>query len=333
MTVFDASAMRDDIVTRLLQGETDLETSRYLDRLVELASLDEAEHQFLLDPFDRSVALVFQLFRSKDLDPWDVNLTYFLEQFNERIQDADNIDLPTCGRLIRMAWYTLRDQSTDLIDRQERAWVDVEDDFLDFDTGGWETEFDEDDYNFSVGVLTGAADDVLPSMFQGRIHRDGSRPVTLGELLMGLQTAKQISEDQRLREQIAKERRKENALARARFSGSLHIEDLDDDIHRTWLALRRKQVADNGAVDLKAIAEHLKIQSLESGMAAPEAEAEAQVTALVAALFLTNRGYADLTQAEGRNGLITLRNLHPERADYEQLTLELNPPPEVFADV
>ena len=332
MTVFDASAMRDDIVTRLLQGETDLETSRYLDRLVELASLDEAEHQFLLDPFDRSVALVFQLFRSKDLDPWDVNLTYFLEQFNERIQDADNIDLPTCGRLIRMAWYTLRDQSTDLIDRQERAWVDVEDDFLDFDTGGWETEFDEDDYNFSVGVLTGAADDVLPSMFQGRIHRDGSRPVTLGELLMGLQTAKQISEDQRLREQIAKERRKENALARARFSGSLHIEDLDDDIHRTWLALRRKQVADNGAVDLKAIAEHLKIQSLESGMAAPEAEAEAQVTALVAALFLTNRGYADLTQAEGRKGLITLRNLHPERADYEQLTLELNPPPEVFAD-
>ena len=333
MTVFDASAMRDDIVTRLLQGETDLETSRYLDRLVELASLDEAEHQFLLDPFDRSVALVFQLFRSKDLDPWDVNLTYFLEQFNERIQDADNIDLPTCGRLIRMAWYTLRDQSTDLIDRQERAWVDVEDDFLDFDTGGWETEFDEDDYNFSVGVLTGAADDVLPSMFQGRIHRDGSRPVTLGELLMGLQTAKQISEDQRLREQIAKERRKENALARARFSGSLHIEDLDDDIHRTWLALRRRQVADNGAVDLKAIAEHLKIQSLESGMAAPEAEAEAQVTALVAALFLTNRGYADLTQAEGRNGLITLRNLHPERADYEQLTLELNPPPEVFANV
>ena len=71
MTVFDATAMRDDIVTRLLQGEEDLETSRYLDRLVELASLEEAEHQFLIDPFDRSVALVFQLFRSKDLDPWD----------------------------------------------------------------------------------------------------------------------------------------------------------------------------------------------------------------------------------------------------------------------
>ena len=56
--------------------------------------------------------------------------------------------------------------------------------------------------------MTGAADNVLPSMFEGRIHREESRPVTLGELLMGLQSAKQISEDLKLREQIAKERRK-----------------------------------------------------------------------------------------------------------------------------
>ena len=61
MAVFDGQAMRDDIVVRLLGGEADLETSRYLDRLVELATLEEAEHQFLIDPFDRSVALVFRV--------------------------------------------------------------------------------------------------------------------------------------------------------------------------------------------------------------------------------------------------------------------------------
>ena len=97
MTVFDGQAMRDDIVVRLLGGEADLETSRYLDRLVELATLEEAEHQFLIDPFDRSVALVFQLFQSSDLDPWDVDLSSFLEMFNERIKESENIDLPTCG--------------------------------------------------------------------------------------------------------------------------------------------------------------------------------------------------------------------------------------------
>jgi chromatin segregation and condensation protein Rec8/ScpA/Scc1 (kleisin family) len=329
MTVFDATAMRDDIVTRLLEGEQDLETSRYLDRLVELASLEEAEHQFLIEPFDRSVALVFQLFRSKDLDPWDVNLTSFLEMFDERIKTAENIDLPTCGRLIRMAWQILRGQASTLIERQDRAWDDLEDDFLDFDIGGWESDFSEDDYNFSVGVLTGAADSVLPSMFEGRIHRDESRPVTLLELLMGLQSAKQISEDLKLREQIAKERREANAKARARFSGSLHIEDLEADLKRTWEALRDRTVAGNGAVDLKDIVEHLRDRSLEKGLESDEAEAEAQVTALVSSLFLTHRGYADLTQNSGRDGMITLKDLHPDNGDFDALTEEINPKPEM----
>ena len=294
MTVFDATAMRDDIVARLLQGEEELEPSRYLDRLVELAALEEAEHQFLIDPFDRSVALVFQLFRSKDLDPWDVDLTSFLEMFDQRIKTADNIDLPTCGRLIRMAWQILRGQSSTLIERQDRAWDELEEEFLDFDVSGWETEFTEDDYNFSVGVMTGAADNVLPSMFEGRIHREESRPVTLGELLMGLQSAKQISEDLKLREEIAKERREAHAKARARFSGSLHIEDLEADLRRTWNALRDRSDEGDMAVDLKDIATYLRDKSVEGGLEFDEAEAEAQVTALVSALFLTHRGYAYL---------------------------------------
>ena len=98
MTVFDGHAMRDEIVSSMLDGEADLETSKYLDRLVELSLLEEAEHQFLIDPFDRSVALVFQLFQSSDLDPWDVDLSTFIEMFNHRIEEAENIDLPTCGR-------------------------------------------------------------------------------------------------------------------------------------------------------------------------------------------------------------------------------------------
>ena len=333
MTVFDATAMRDDIVARLLQGEEDLETSRYLDRLVELATLEEAEHQFLIDPFDRSVALVFQLFRSKDLDPWDVDLTSFLEMFEQRIKTSDNIDLPTCGRLIRMAWQILRGQSSTLIERQDRAWDELEEEFLDFDVGGWETEFTEDDYNFSVGVMTGAADNVLPSMFEGRIHREESRPVTLGELLMGLQSAKQISEDLKLREEIAKERREAHAKARARFSGSLHIEDLEADLRRTWNALRDRSDEGDMAVDLKDIATYLRDKSVEGGLEFDEAEAEAQVTALVSALFLTHRGYADLTQKSGRDGLISIKDLHPDHNDFDVLTEKINPKPEMEVEL
>lgn len=315
--------MREDIVAKLLGGDIDLETSRYLDRLLELASLEEAEHQFLIDPFDRSVALVFQLFNSSDLDPWDVDLTIFLEMFNERIEKTDNIDLPTCGKLVRMAWSILRNQASSLIERQEKS-LHYEEEVWDFE-GGWETEFDDEDYNFSLGVLSGAADEKLPSMFEGRIHRDESRPVTLVELLMGLQSAGKLAEEQRLRETIAKERRDSNERARARFSGSLHVENLENDLKRTWNALKNNTNETSQSVELGDIVSTLNQTSLKSGMNEEEAKAEAQVTALVSALFLTNRGYVDIHQEEGSDGKIVLENLWKDARDFSTLTKQLHP--------
>ncbi len=326
MAVFDGQVMRDDIVARMLGSDTDLETSRYLDRLVELATLEEAEHQFLIDPFDRSVALVLQLFQSSDLDPWDVDLSSFLEMFNERIKESENIDLPTCGRLVRMAWCILRGQASTLLERQENAFDFEEEEVWDFD-GGWESEFDDADYNFSRGVLTGGADEALPQMFEGRIHRDESRPVTLGELLMGLQSAGRLAAEQRLREEIAKERREANTRARERFSGSLHIEDLEGDLQRTWESLKKRSRGAGKPISLEDLVEDISSKSVESGIPKEEAEAEAQVTALVSALFLTNRGYVDLNQENGRNGKITLKDLWTEDEDFSTLSQKLHPMP------
>ncbi|MBO53774.1 MAG: hypothetical protein CMA76_02190 [Euryarchaeota archaeon] len=327
MTVFDGHAMRDEIVSSMLDSEADLETSKYLDRLVELSLLEEAEHQFLIDPFDRSVALVFQLFQSSDLDPWDVDLTTFIEMFNRRIEDAENIDLSTCGRLVRMAWCILRGQAATLLDRQERAFEEEEEEIWDFD-GGWEADFDDADYNFSVGVLSGAASEALPQMFEGRIHRDESRPVTLGELLMGLQDAGRLAAEQRMREEIAKERREAHDRARERFSGSLHIEDLEGDLKRTWESLKSRSDAGE-PVSLKMLVEDLTLKSIDEGVPLEEAEAEAQVAALISALFLTNRGFVDLKQKTGRNGDITLRDLWDEEEDFATLSLRLNPKPKI----
>ena len=314
--------MRDDIVSRLLGGDTDLETNRYLDRLVELSRVEEAEHQFLIDPFDRSVALVFQLFQNSDLDPWDVDLSVFLDLFSERINNSENIDLPTCGRLVRMAWSILRGQASSLIERQERSLIEEEiDDTWEFEES-WESEFSDEDYNFSVGVLTGAADEVLPSMFEGRIHREEGRPVTLGELLMGLQAAGRLSEEQRMREQIAKERREANEKARVRFGGSLHVENLEDDLKRTWDALRSRTIS-NESTDLSEIVDILRENSVRSGISREEAESEAQVTALVSSLFLTHRGYAEVSQDD--EGNIYLKNLHLDDDDFSTLTNRINP--------
>ena len=324
MAVLDGQAMRDDIVSRLLGGEPDLATSKYLDRISELAGMEEAEHQFLIDPFDRSVALVFQMFQSNDLDPWDVDLSSFLEMFSTRIESSENIDLPTCGRLIRMAWSILRNQASTLIEKQERAFDFDEEDTWDFE-GGWETDFDDDDYNFSVGVLSGAADDVLPTIFEGRVHRDEGRPVTLGELLMGLQEAGRLAEEQRTRERIAKERRDALSTARERFKGSLHVEDLEGDLERTWYALRNRAISEDKSVGLQDVSEELMSLALDSGVEHGEAKAEAQVTALVSALFLTNRGYTELSQEPGRNGKVTLVPLWDGEESFSELTAKLHP--------
>tara|TARA_B100000686_G_C16749968_1_gene951861 strand:- start:148 stop:1143 length:996 start_codon:yes stop_codon:yes gene_type:complete len=315
--------MRDDVVLRLLEGQPNLETSKFLDRLMELSTLEEAEHQFLVDPFDRSVALVFQMFQSSDLDPWDVDLSSFIEMFNERIEKAENIDLPSCGRMIRMAWSILRGQANSLIERQERA-MDLEEE-LDWDfEGGWEADFDDAEYNFSLGVMSGAADDALPSIFEGRIHRDEGRPVTLGELLMGLQDASRIAEEQRTRERIAKERREAHDKARARFSGSLHVEDLEGDLRRTWEALKIR-TAESGSIALSDIAEEMNRKSISQGLSEEEAMTESQVTAFVSTLFLTNRGYISLGQESGYNGQIVLQDLWGGSEDYDELTQRLHP--------
>jgi|TARA_B110000003_G_scaffold272905_2_gene309677 chromatin segregation and condensation protein Rec8/ScpA/Scc1 (kleisin family) len=263
------------------------------------------------------------MFHNTDLDPWDVDLSVFLELFNQRINDSENIDLPTCGRLVRMAWSILRGQASSLLERQEKSLIDEEvEETWDFEDS-WESEFSDEDYNFSVGVLTGAASDVLPTMFEGRIHREEGRPVTLGELLMGLQAAGRLSEEQKMREKIAKERREANEKARARFGGSLHVENLEDDLKRTWDALRSRTLEEKESTNLSEIVEVLEKSSIDSGLSAEDAKSEAQVTALISSLFLTHRGYAEVSQ--DLDGNISLKNLHLRDDDFSALTNRLNP--------
>jgi hypothetical protein len=136
-----------------------------------------------------------------------------------------------------------------------------------------------------------------------------------------------------LREQIAKERREAHEQARARFKGSIHVEDLEADLCRTWNVLRDRTMENSGIVNLGDIVESLKQQSIEKGFSDDEASAEAQVTALVSSLFLTLRGYADLTQEPGKNGMISLQNLHQSDTDFLALSERLNPKSDLLGGV
>ena len=133
---------------------------------------------------------------------------------------------------------------------------------------------------------------------EGRIHRDEGRPVTWGELLLGLQDASRLAEEQRTRERIAKERREAHDKARERFSGSLHVEDLEGDLKRTWQALKAR-TRQSDSISLSDVANEMNRDSILQGLEEEEAITESQVTAFVSTLFLTNRGYISLGQESG----------------------------------
>ena len=53
---------------------------------------DGDEASMLVDPVDRSLHS-FRTVPIWSLDPWDVDLTMFIDLFGERIETAENIDL------------------------------------------------------------------------------------------------------------------------------------------------------------------------------------------------------------------------------------------------
>ena len=322
MSLLETRDMQATIVKQLLgeQDDANLDKHRYIDRLVEIADLESAEHQSLIDPFDRSVALVFQMFNDASLDPWDVDLSVFIEQFNLRTKDAENIDLPTCGRLIRMAWKVLHGQAAISLDRAERAEAEWEDDPWAME--GWQTEFEDEEYNFSVGIITGQTTDVLPDLLDGRIKREEGRPVTLTELLLSLQGAHQAVEERRIREASRIKHAAEVSDWMSNVTTRMHKEDLEDDIRRCWEAIRAAS-PEGAPVTLEQVAEKLAEHSAAEGWTLSEAEEEGQVTGFVSALFLTHRGYTDLWQMEYPNGDIFLQDKWPKFDDFTAISTEI----------
>ena len=97
-----------------------------------------------------------------------------------------------------MAWSILHAQTFTLIERHERWEEELLEDDWTMDIG-WESELNDDEYSFSVNVLTGQAKEVLPNLFEGRIRRTTeSRPITLSEMLFSLKGAHEDARERQL---------------------------------------------------------------------------------------------------------------------------------------
>ena len=323
--ILDRWFLQQDIIDQLLaSGEDRDDAEQFSQRIMMIAETEEAEHQSLHDPFDRSVALVMSLVREEEFNPWDVDLSAFLKVFTQRVKEDDDLDLPACGRLIRLSWEVLHHQSATLFERIQAQ--DVEEDWDEDFSFGWEAEYDDEAYFFTQSILEGNADDVLPSLFDGRVRREEGRPVTLGELLSAFKDAADDAEALKVREVNRLEHQRELEEYLADVGGRMHNEDLEGDIERCWMALRKACAeANSHTVPLLNVIHHLKpILQTTFGEQLGDTDSEAFVASFIAGLFLTHRRIASISQEGEELSMIMVEDMWPNVSSFEEVLEQID---------
>ena len=320
-SVLDKWFLRQDIINQLLEsGEESEDALKFAERIMPVVEAEESEYQSLDDPFDRSVALVLSLVKDQELNPWDIDLSTFLKVFTKRVRsESDKLNLPACGRLIRMAWEVLNQQAIVLFDRVQN--MDQEDDWEDEIDFGWESDYDDQDYLFTTSILEGDVEQLLPSLFDERIRRDEGRPVTLGELLSAFKDAAEDAEELKIREENRIAHQAELGDYLNNVGSRMHNEDLEGDIYRCWSALR-KACQKSGSPKVKVIQVMTELNDIllaENGHIEQGYEEESKVASFIASLFLTHRGFALISQDEVPYGDIMLEDLWPGVSEFNDI--------------
>jgi segregation and condensation protein A len=249
-----------------------------------LSLVQEGEHTSIRDPFDRSIALAFELVIQNQMNPWDVDLVRFSTMYLEHAQ-KEKIDLVTAGRIILLAWTVLKLQSDDLVKRteerkeesQEMDWADMPD----FD-------FSDEDVDFTQRVRMSPR-----APIDEKVWHKGDRKVTLMELMEAFETARDEAvrreELTKIRDSMRAERAK---TARDFTRGRVHKEDLEEDIQVVW---KRIAGLNGDKIPLTKICDRDDIEDF--------------VMAFNSVLFLCRDRKIDLWQEDFPYGPVFLQNL------------------------
>ena len=227
-TLDDSEVVRHLLFHKSLLSESDA-GERINQYLALLKESKEGEHITIKDPFDRSLALAFELVLAEHMDPWDIDLARFAALYLEQVRQRPEIDLITAGRLLVMAWTILKLQSEEAKARAEPPPPPPEPEPVDEWFGVEAATGEEADYMFTHGVIEGEAP------LDEKIRHHGDRKVTLFELVEALEDARREAE---LRATLAVEREAARALRKEKAGGSVqgrvHKEDQERDVAEVW---------------------------------------------------------------------------------------------------
>jgi segregation and condensation protein A len=200
------------------EEDADHRINRYMDLI---KNIKDGVHLVIKDPFERSIAIVFELVMRHQLDPWNIDLVYFSKIYLDRIRNEKNIDFPTVGHLIFLAWSILKLQSDNILQKVESS-----DNVEQIET--WlpdEIYQTPEDFDYTSSIL----ESDKPPIQRPVIHVE-KRHVSLMELVNAFDKAKKDAE---LRQKIIALRRCKYKV-RTNLGSKIHHEDLGEEICLTW---------------------------------------------------------------------------------------------------
>ncbi len=273
--------MKEEIISHILLKKDDVSRKESIDKYIEMAG--SAGSPYVKDPFDRAIALTFELVMEEQLDPWDIDLASFSKMYLDRVRHSGMIDLITAGRIILMAWKVLKLQSDRMVtlieekEESEEEWGEVPD---------WYME--DDSYSYTRAVIEKG-----PPL-EEKIRRKGERKVTLVELINAFEEARSEVEINEKRRKQRDENRERFAERAGREAGeNAHQENIEEEIN---IILGRLSKLNGRAMPLSEICD--------------EKNREEVVMTISSLLFLARENRIMIWQENFPYGTIYIKNVH-----------------------
>jgi segregation and condensation protein A len=176
------------IFHRSLHGESDGQ-SPLLERYMSLVQdLKEGVHVVIADPFDKALAMLFELVLDESFDPWEIDLGRFTELYLRRIRGDGGVDFAVAGRLVFMAWSILWLQSREILANREPPPDPGADPVSGVDDGGFLEDLTTPE---AVDVTAAVLETPEPPRLEFMVRHQEARPVSLLELVSAFGEAEQ----------------------------------------------------------------------------------------------------------------------------------------------
>lgn len=272
--------MKEEIISHILMQKEDAARKDKIEEYIEMAGNSS---MYLKDPFDRAIALTFDLVMEEQLDPWDIDLVSFSRLYLKRVKNSGLIDLITAGRIILMAWKVLKLQSDRVVssleekEEEEDEWGEIPD---------WYME--DDGYFYTRSVIENGPP------IEEKIRRKGERKVTLIELINAFEEVRneiKIKEKRRKSRLEQQEKFMENAGKAA--GENAHQENIEEEIK---LILGRLSKLNGRAMPITEICDMHNKEEL--------------VMTISSLLFLTREEKIIMWQEDFPYGMIYIKKVH-----------------------